>query len=466
MVFSSMIFLCVFLPVVLVLHTVLPSQKAKNVLLLLASVLFYAYGEPVYVLLLLLSTFLNYVFGRLIGEKSRKKFWLVLSVVINLGLLGVFKYAGFLVGSVNSWFSADLPVPDIRLPIGISFYTFQAMSYVIDVYRNEVKAQKSYVKVLLYISFFPQLIAGPIVKYHDIAREIDERKQSLEEMAAGTRRFLCGLGKKVLLSNTMAAAADALFEVPLGQLNILGAWLGAAAYLFQIYFDFSGYSDMAIGLGKMFGFHFKENFHYPYYSVNIQDFWRRWHISLSSWFKEYLYIPLGGNRKGKMRTSINKLLVFFSTGLWHGANWTFVIWGLYHGLFLMLEEYLPIRRIPRFLGHIYTLLVVCTGFVIFRADTLSQGLGIIGKMFSGFTFDKLSMSVFMEQLNPLFLFTFAVCAAAAMPVWERVQSRFLSTQKAAGRTEILLSAGSIFLLIVCMISLSGGAYNPFIYFRF
>lgn len=466
MVFSSMTFVSVFLPVTMLLHLLLPSQRAKNFLLLIASVLFYTYGEPVYVVLLLISTVINYIFGLLIDKGRNKKLLLILSVVMNLGFLGVFKYAGFFVGSVNDLLPTKFPVPDIRLPIGISFYTFQAMSYVIDIYRKEVKAQRNYGKVLLYISFFPQLIAGPIVKYHDIAREIDCRHQSLPEMAEGTRRFLCGLGKKVILSNTMAIAGDALFSVPVGQLNILGAWLGAVAYLFQIYFDFSGYSDMAIGMGKMFGFHFKENFHYPYYAVNIKDFWRRWHISLSSWFKEYLYIPLGGNRKGKMRASMNRMLVFFCTGLWHGASWTFVVWGLYHGFFLLLEEYIPIRKIPKFLGHIYTLVVVCVGFVIFRADTLTQGLGIIGKMFGGFSMDKLSMSIFYEQLTPLFLLVLLVCIFAAMPIWERIKEALLKTQRRGEQAEVLLSVGSVFLLVLCMISLAGGAYNPFIYFRF
>ena len=301
MVFSSLTFLCVFLPIVLLVHTVVPNRRVQNGFLVVASLLFYAYGEPVYVLLMILNTWMNYLFGRWIGstEGKNKRGILALAVALNLGMLGVFKYTGFFCDSLNGILPVQIPVPEIRLPVGISFYTFQAMSYVIDVYRGDVRAQRNYGKILLYISFFPQLIAGPIVKYHDIAEEIDNRKVALPEMAEGTRRFLCGLGKKVLLSNTMATAADALFAVPSAQLNILGAWLGAVAYLFQIYFDFSGYSDMAIGMGKMFGFHFKENFHYPYSAVNIQDFWRRWHISLSSWFKEYLYIPLGGNRKGK-----------------------------------------------------------------------------------------------------------------------------------------------------------------------
>lgn len=467
MVFSSLTFLCVFLPIVLLVHTAVPSRRVQNGFLVVASLLFYAYGEPVYVLLMILNTWMNYLFGRWIGsaEGKNKRGILALAVVLNLGMLGVFKYAGFFCDSLNGILPVQIPVPEIRLPVGISFYTFQAMSYVIDVYRGDVRAQRNYGKILLYISFFPQLIAGPIVKYHDIAEEIDNRKVALPEMAEGTRRFLCGLGKKVLLSNTMATAADALFAVPAAQLNILGAWLGAVAYLFQIYFDFSGYSDMAIGMGKMFGFHFKENFHYPYSAVNIQDFWRRWHISLSSWFKEYLYIPLGGNRKGRLRTSVNRLIVFFCTGLWHGASWTFVFWGLYHGFFLILEGYLPVRKMNRVLGHVYAIVVVCVGFVIFRADSLTQGFVIVGRMFTGFSFDALSMSVFVEQLTPLFLLTLAVSLAAALPLWEGVKKRIADPGRARV-AEILLSAGSLMVLLLCLFSLSGGTYNPFIYFRF
>lgn len=465
MVFSSLVFLCVFLPVVFLSYTAVPSKRVKNGILIITSLLFYAYGEPVYVFLMIGNTVVNYFFGLLVekGKKGRK-LKLGVAVFANLLLLGIFKYAGMAVETVNQLTGAGIPVPQIVLPVGISFFTFQAMSYVIDVYRGQVDAQRNYWKVLLYISFFPQLIAGPIVKYYDIAREIENRRQNLSEVAEGFRRFCMGLSKKVLISNTVALAADAVFTLPVSRVNILTAWIGAIAYLLQIYYDFSGYSDMAIGLGKMFGFHFKENFRYPYASTSIQDFWRRWHISLSTWFKEYLYIPLGGNRKGKIRTCVNKMVVFFCTGLWHGASWTFVVWGLYHGMFLMMESLLPRRKkAPVFLGHLYALLVVTVGFVLFRADTLSQGLAIIGAMFTGFSFGEEMMSTAVLQLTPLFLFMTAAGIICAAPWKEWLEK--------SGRKLLPLVEGfsypiSIALLILCVLSLSGGTYNPFIYFRF
>lgn len=356
MVFSSLPFLCIFLPAVFLLYTVIPSLKARNALLIVASLVFYAYGEPVYVLLMIFSSVLNYLCALWVAKDKRRKnrAALAVAVVINLGMLAVFKYAGMMVTTVNAVTGLALPVPQIALPIGISFFTFQALSYVIDVYRGVVEAQKNYFRILLYISFFPQLIAGPIVKYRDIASQIAERSQDLEKIARGLRRFVCGLAKKVLIANTMGQAADVIFAQDLGSLSAPSAWLGAVAYIFQIYYDFSGYSDMAIGLGLMFGFEFKENFNYPYGAANMQDFWRRWHISLSTWFKEYLYFPLGGNRKGKPRTALNRLIVFFCTGLWHGANWTFVIWGLWHGAFLLLEEYVHVFKSFRVLSAAYT----------------------------------------------------------------------------------------------------------------
>ena len=342
MVFSSMVFLCIFLPVVFLLHLLLPGIRAKNGMLLLASLAFYAYGEPVYVILMIASAFVNYLSALLIGKNpAGKKAVMAVNVILNLGVLVLFKYTGFLAESVNTILGTAIPVPSIRLPIGISFFTFQAMSYVIDVYRGVTGAQKNFGKVLLYISFFPQLIAGPIVKYHDIAQEIENRTQTVDGVTDGIRRFVVGLSKKVLISNTVGLVADTLFAADVSGLNAAAAWIGAVSYMLQIYFDFSGYSDMAIGLGEMFGFHFKENFNYPYISGSIREFWRRWHMSLSGWFQEYLYIPLGGSRKGKIRTVINKFIVFLCTGIWHGANVTFLFWGLYHGCFLMLEEIVP-----------------------------------------------------------------------------------------------------------------------------
>ena len=464
MVFSSMVFLCIFLPVVFLLHLLLPGIRAKNGMLLLASLAFYAYGEPVYVILMIASAFVNYLSALLIGKNpAGKKAVMSVNVILNLGVLVLFKYTGFLAESVNTILGTAIPVPSIRLPIGISFFTFQAMSYVIDVYRGVTGAQKNFGKVLLYISFFPQLIAGPIVKYHDIAQEIENRTQTVDGVTDGIRRFVVGLSKKVLISNTVGLVADTLFAADVSGLNAAAAWIGAVSYMLQIYFDFSGYSDMAIGLGEMFGFHFKENFNYPYISGSIREFWRRWHMSLSGWFQEYLYIPLGGSWKGKIRTVINKFIVFLCTGIWHGANVTFLFWGLYHGCFLMLEEIVPAIRdqggkVKSFFQHIYTLLVVLIGFVFFRADSMYQGAAWIKTMFTGFGSNTAAMSLALEQLTPLYLVTVAVGIVACCPVKMLVKK---------GRAyEAVTAAGSLVLLLLCMLSLASGTYNPFIYFRF
>lgn len=461
MVFSSLSFICIFFPAVFLLHLILPGIQLKNAVLLVFSLLFYAYGEPVYVLLLIGSALMNYLFGRALGKKKSSHV-LALSVVCNLALLIVFKYAGFLTELAADLTGLPIPVPQIRLPIGISFFTFQAMSYVIDVYRGEAAVAKRFDTVLLYLAFFPQLIAGPIVKYKDIDSMLQERQADAEEMAAGLRRFIFGLGKKVLLSNTLAVTADALFAAGTDQINFMGAWIGAVSYMLQIYFDFSGYSDMAIGMGKMFGFTFKENFNYPYISSSIQEFWRRWHISLSTWFKEYVYIPLGGNRKGKARAILNRWIVFFCTGIWHGANLTFVFWGIYHGFFLMLEsglgrftEKLPGKKV---LSHIYALLVVCVGFVFFRAETLSQGFWWVKTMFTGFSFDGAAVSFAVSQLTPLFLVVLAVSVLAATPVFSRRGSK-----RGENTASYILS---ILVLLLCILQLAANSYNPFIYFQF
>lgn len=471
MVFSSLLFTCLFMPVVFILHTVIKNLKFRNILLLIASLLFYAYGEPSYIFLMLISALLNYVFALLMNNRHKKLF-LVLAVVLNLSLLGVFKYSGFLMTSINDALNTSLPVPTIPLPIGISFFTFQALSYVIDVYRKDVDAQKNYGKLLLYISFFPQLIAGPIVRYKDIAYEIDNRYVDIKNIAYGLRRFIAGLGKKVLISNTMALAVDFVFGIEAGELNIITAWIGAIAYIMQIYFDFSGYSDMAIGLGRMFGFHFKENFNYPYVATTIQDFWRRWHISLSTFFRDYVYIPLGGNRKGKVRTVINKITVFFLTGLWHGANWTFIVWGLFHGFFLLLEEFIPqIKKMPKFILHIYTLVTVTVGFVVFRADSIAQGASYVAKMFYGFDFSAEAMSFAIQTLKPFFIVMLIAAVIACGPIRKFADRiRNLENAENISKSDKIIQAASFVLAFVilswCLIRLAGGSYNPFIYFRF
>ena len=466
MVFSSLVFLCIFLPIVFILHTVAPSIKIKNGLLIVASLFFYAFGEPVYVFLMLFSALFNYAAARIIDKSKSKKAMLALAVAVNIGLLGVFKYTGFILNTINGAIGAGIRVPEIALPIGISFFTFQALSYVIDVYRGQVGVQKNFAKVLLYISFFPQLIAGPIVKYRDIEAEIENRTVETDSVATGLRRFIVGLGKKVLIANAMAVAADAIFDATSADVNIIGAWIGAIAYVMQIYFDFSGYSDMAIGLGKMFGFHFKENFDHPYISLNVKEFWRRWHISLSSWFKDYVYIPLGGNRKGSARTVINKIIVFFLTGLWHGANWTFVVWGLFHGFFSLLEELIPkLKNLPKLVGHIYLMIVVTVGFVIFRAESIGQAFVMIGKMFAGFDFGKGPMSLALQQFTPFFI-AMLVVAVVASGGLNRIQALINCEEGKSSKFEIASYVLSMLLLFWCILRLSSGSYNPFIYFRF
>lgn len=476
MVFSSLEFLCVFLPVVLVLYSIVPKLWAKNALLIIASLAFYAYGEPVYVLLMLGSVAVNYILAMLIGSSEQKptlkKLIMVLDIVANLGVLAVFKYADFFIETVNDICKTSIPLPQITLPIGISFFTFQALSYVVDVYRGDCEAQKDPFKLLLYISFFPQLIAGPIIKYHDVRQALSDRKQTFEDTAAGIRRFIYGLGKKVLIANAAGKVADILFTSDMSDINIASAWIAAIAYMLQIYFDFSGYSDMAIGLGRMFGFRFAENFNHPYGSTSIKEFWRRWHISLSTWFKEYLYIPLGGNRKGKARTSINKIIVFFTTGLWHGANWTFVVWGLYHGFFLLLEDYIPkLKKLPRLLGHIYCVLVVCIGFVIFRADDMGQACAMIAKMFTGFSFSAQSVSLVWQVLTPysIVMIIAGILLAAPIPmVYEKLVNtgKIMKSEKSKAAGSAIAYVMSLVLICWCMIRLSGNTYNPFIYFRF
>ena len=461
MVFSALTFLCVFLPILICIYFLVRPLAVKNAVLVLASLLFYAYGEPVYIVLMVVSIVVNYCFGRIIGAGKHKKAALVTAVVLNLGVLGVFKYAGWLTQMAISAFGLSVKPVELSLPIGISFYTFQALSYLIDVYRGECASQKNAVSFFLYISFFPQLIAGPIVKYHDIESQISDRHPTPQSVAEGLRRFIIGLGKKVLIANIMASAADAAFALDAAQTSTLSAWIGAVAYLMQIYFDFSGYSDMAIGLGRIFGFKFLENFNYPYISGTVKEFWRRWHISLSTWFREYLYIPLGGNRKGRLRTCVNKIIVFFCTGLWHGANLTFVVWGLFHGAFLLLEDFVPIKKLPAVIRHIYTVLVVCVGFVIFRSDDMGQAGLMISHMFSGFTITNAQWVRTAPILTPMFITFLAIAVIGASPAWRKLAGRINGSAR-----EVLSYVYAAGLLVLSILYLSGGAYNPFIYFRF
>ena len=476
MVFSSVIFLCLFLPMVLGGYYLLPKREAKNLWLIAVSLLFYAFSGLWYVLLLLFSVFCNYLAGLFV---SGRKGVLYVAVAVNLGVLGVFKYLTFLVRTVDQLPGVAIVVPSIVLPVGISFFTFQGLSYVIDVYRNERLKSTRFRDVLLYIALFPQLVAGPIVRYEDVADEIKGRRHTLEQLANGLRRFIIGLSKKLLIADVCGSVVTLIYSAERSVLDSRTAWLAAVCYLIQIYFDFSGYSDMAIGLGLCFGFHFKENFNYPYISSSIQEFWRRWHISLSTWFREYLYIPLGGNRKGKAKTYRNKLIVFFCTGLWHGANWTFIIWGLWHGFFIVTEDaakkmfglgkYGKNRRNPveTVLKHLYTLLVVLIGFVIFRADNMGQAFSMIGAMFSGICASAQTGLLLAQCLTPLTMFALLLGLVGSTPVLPLV------CRKAEQQTgsvyvclRVLSYAGALALLLVDILHLSAASYVPFIYFQF
>ena len=481
MVFSSTIFLFFFLPLTLLAYFVV-GPRGRNAILLAASLLFYAWGETVYLLVMLFSIAANYLFGLLIdqarqrGRRGRLAF--VFAVATNLGLLGFFKYANFFVDNLNQLLqvlgAAPVEVGRVHLPIGISFFTFQALSYIIDLYRDETRVQRSLLNFALYKALFPQLIAGPIVRYRDVAREIERRTVSLHDFASGVQRFIIGLGKKVLIANVMGRAADTIFATPAETLPATLAWTGAIAFMLQIYFDFSGYSDMAIGLGRMFGFHFLENFNYPYIARSVREFWRRWHISLSTWFRDYLYIPLGGNRHGPVRTGANLLLVFLLCGLWHGASWTFLIWGVYHGIFLVLERVPAVRRLldrlPAPVQHAYVLLVVLVGWVFFRADTFAHALAYLEAMVD-FSRPPLFNSQLFLALNNEFSLTLAAAVIGSTPVFMLLQrwraGRPIVPAPAMRWLAATAQVGSLgFVLVYSIAAVLGGAHNPFLYFRF
>ncbi len=470
MLFSSMIFLWLFLPFTVIVNSLL-NPRYSNVFLLIMSLLFYAWGEPVYVLLMLVSIIINWSAGLLIGKVKRGKGALLgLDVILNLAILGVFKYYDFAAGSINSLFGREiLEIRNIALPIGISFFTFQALSYVIDLYRGRCLVQKNILNLALYISFFPQLIAGPIVRYSDIAQQIRSRRMTTEGFTVGFRRFIYGLGKKVIISNCMAQIADKVFALGGAELTTLSAWIGAFAYMMQIYYDFSGYSDMAIGLGKIFGFDFLENFNYPYLSRSIREFWQRWHISLGTWFREYVYIPLGGNRKGKLITVVNLLIVFLLTGLWHGANWTFVVWGLYHGLFQMIERlgFGKLLKKAGILANLYSLIVVLFGWVLFRADSISYALEYAHHMVApwkyGFENALFVRPLFLLSVRDILIFAVAVLGVGPVQaITKKLLPRIHEKWKMSLAEIPFLTA----ILVYCIMLLASGTYNPFIYFRF
>ena len=470
MVFSSFTFLFIFLPALLLLYFAVPSRfrSARNLVLLAFSLFFYAYGGPEFLLLMLASIAINYAFALLCFRNGRGvRPALIAAVVLNLGLLGYFKYAGFLCENLAA-LGADITVPQIVLPIGISFFTFQGMSYVIDVYRGEVPAAKNPLRVALYISLFPQLIAGPIVRYSTIADEITTRRESLDDFSDGLTRFIIGLAKKVIIANSVGQMADSIFTLPAQELTASLSWLGAIAYTFQIYFDFSGYSDMAIGLGRMFGFHFLENFSYPYVSKSITEFWRRWHISLSTWFRDYLYIPLGGNRCGRGRQIFNMLVVWALTGLWHGAEWNFLLWGLYYFLLLVGEKYIwkkPLAALPGAFKHVYALLLIVLGWVLFRCESLGAVGAYLAAMFGGAPFSDGQTAYYLAE----YWWVLIVAVIASLPVKQRLEAVLEKRQDRAifrFMKNWLPKLWALALFALCYIRLLAGTFNPFIYFRF
>jgi alginate O-acetyltransferase complex protein AlgI len=479
MVFSSPLFLFLFLPVVLTVYLLLPGIRAKNFWLLLASLVFYAWGEISFVFLLLASTLMNYGLGLWIGRSEipgRRKLAVAVAVIINVGILAVFKYADLVVNSTNVLLHLAIPAPKISLPIGISFFTFHALSYVIDIYRRKWTPARDPKDTALYIFFFPQLIAGPILRWNAIAPQLLERHFRTDVFAEGVRRFVGGLAKKMIIANAVALPADQIFALSPDELSPATAWFGIVCYTLQIYFDFSGYSDMAVGLGKMFGFTFLENFNFPYISQSIREFWRRWHISLSTWFRDYVYIPLGGNRVPEWRNRLNLVTVFFLCGLWHGANWTFVVWGLYHGFFLVLERTrwaAALEKLPRPVRHGYAVMVVMMGWVLFRANTFPEATNYFAALF-GLAHPAHAQPLARYAGNEA-LWAMAFGTVFSILQWNNFKA-FCARQTARlpGLPQaILLNIGSaveivliLALLLVSAAWLAGGTYNPFIYFRF
>lgn len=472
MVFSNLFFIYLFLPLNLILYYAVPNKTWKNVVLLLFSLFFYSWGEPVWVFLLMLTAFLDYTWAKCIeyfnltGQQHRKKIALIASLVFDLGMLGVFKYSGFVVENINLLTGLSLPVPQIALPIGISFYTFQTISYVLDVYRGQVAAQKRYYKYLMYLSSYHQLVAGPIVRYSDVAAEIENRTVSAQDFSEGITRFCLGLTKKVVVANVAGSLAGNYLDADLASLSVAGAWFGVLLYTLQIYYDFSAYSDMAIGLGRMFGFHYHQNFDYPYIAKSVTEFWRRWHISLSSFFRDYVYIPLGGKYRHQI---FNICVVWFLTGLWHGASWNFILWGVFYGALLIVEKLgllKVLEKIPSVFSHFYLLFLTLIGWTIFYTTDLGKLGGYFGVMFglSGNALSDPQLSI--TFMNNLFWLIAAVLFC--MPITQLVK-RWAQTQRSEGvraGISIVNAIMNVMLLFACTAMLVGDSYNPFLYFRF
>ncbi len=467
MLFSSIPFLFYFLPCVLILYLIAP-KCLKNTVLLLSSLVFYAWGEPRYVIWMLLAITLGYIFGLLIErfkEKKRiSKLFMILSVASSLAMLGYFKYVDFFIGNFNAITGLSIPLLKIALPIGISFYTFQILSYTVDVYRGNVAAQKNPIDLAAYVALFPQLIAGPIVRYSDVAEQLKSRTHTLEKTALGARRFMIGLGKKILIANILGELCDTFRASD--DKSVLFFWLYAVAYSLHIYFDFSGYSDMAIGLGKLFGFDFLENFNYPYISASITEFWRRWHMSLGSWFRDYVYIPLGGNRVSRMRHLFNIFVVWMLTGFWHGAAWNFIVWGLFFAVLLMVEKLWLLKYLKksRVLSHIYVVVLIIISFVIFDASSMGQAFSYIGSMFGAGGYPLVSTEFLYYLRSYGVVLILGIIGATPLPkkLWNRIAATGIGSNIMTFAEPIALSA----LLLCCSAYLVDGSYNPFLYFRF
>lgn len=473
MLFSSLIFLFVFLPLVIFLYYISP-RKLKNPILLIFSLFFYGYGEPRYLLIMLLSILINYIMGLLVdyyrNNKLAERIIIIIAVISNLSIIGYYKYIDFTILNINRLFNTNLPLQNVIMPIGISFFTFQGLSYVLDVQRGDGKVQKNPFNVALYISLFPQLIAGPIVRYETVADQINSRKETLDDFSYGIERFILGLGKKVLIANTVGLIADQVFALEIENLSLLLSWIGIIAYTFQIYFDFSGYSDMAIGLGHMFGFKFLENFNYPYISKSITEFWRRWHISLSTWFRDYVYIPLGGNRVSKFKFFRNIFIVWFLTGLWHGAAWNFILWGLYYGCILVIEKFILgkyIEKLPRLFQHIYTMFFVVIGWLIFRTETIAFARDYLLIMLGIGNKPIVNPQAIYYLLE--YRYAFIIAILTSMPIYPAIDEKLRKISLPAINSLIQFIIKPIFLMGIFFLStmyLVNSTFNPFIYFRF
>lgn len=468
MVFSSIPFLFYFLPIVLALYYIVPF-RFKNLVLLLFSLVFYAWGEPVYICIMLVNIIINHAAGLLIANKAlgHRKLWLIIAVTASLAMLGFYKYTDFFLTQINLIPGVDIPMLNVELPIGISFFTFQALSYSVDVYRGTAKAEKSIINFAAYVSMFPQLIAGPIVRYITVSEELHKRDITFDGFALGSMRFLRGVFKKLLLADTLGALWGAV-SADISTLSVATSWLGVIAFTMQLYFDFSAYSDMAIGMGRMMGFNFDENFNYPLTAISVTDFWRRWHISLSTWFRDYVYIPLGGNRGGTFRHIRNLLIVWMLTGMWHGAAWNYILWGVYYGVLLILEKYIwgnALKKLPVVLQHIYTLFIVVVGFEFFVFEDFSQLTAYLGKMFG--IGAPIADSAFMY-----YLLSFGVVLVAAALLATPIATKIRERVSACGNEKVItacnaaLGVGYVLLFVVCIAAIVNNSYSPFLYFKF